>query len=161
MLATIAIEHLYATIRHHDVRVAYLFCNYKEQADQSTLALISALLKQLVQTRPEMATAVTNLYQGHSKRQSRPSFRETFEALQFVCSNYTTVYIVVDALDEYADEDGSHTKLIDKLCELQANGDVRLMVTSRFIHEISQKFQSNSMLEVRASEEDVRRFVAS
>jgi hypothetical protein len=34
------------------------------------------------------------------------------------------------------------------------------MCTARFIPEIIQKFESNPMLEVRASEEDVRRFVA-
>jgi hypothetical protein len=34
------------------------------------------------------------------------------------------------------------------------------MCTARFIPEITQKFELNPMLEVRASEEDVRRFVA-
>jgi hypothetical protein len=37
---------------------------------------------------------------------------------------------------------------------------VRLLFISRFIPEITQKFQSNPILEVRASEEDVRRFIA-
>ena len=37
---------------------------------------------------------------------------------------------------------------------------MRLLFISRFIPEITQKFQSNPILEVRASEEDVRRFVA-
>jgi hypothetical protein len=37
---------------------------------------------------------------------------------------------------------------------------VRLLFTSRFIPEITQKFQSDLVLEVRASEEDVRRFIA-
>jgi hypothetical protein len=44
--------------------------------------------------------------------------------------------------------------------ELQARTDVRLMFTSRFIPEITQKFCSKPTLEVRASEEDVMRFVA-
>ncbi len=71
----------------------------------------------------------------------------------------TTVYIVVDALDECADSNGARGRLIDKLCELQARLDVRLLFTSRDIPEIKQKFQSNPVLEVRASGEDVRRFV--
>jgi hypothetical protein len=56
--------------------------------------------------------------------------------------------------------DGTRGRLIDKLRELQARGDVRLLFTSRVIPEITQKFQSDPVLEVRVSEEDVRRFVA-
>lgn len=56
--------------------------------------------------------------------------------------------------------DGTRGRLIDKLRELQAREDVRLLFTSCFIPEITQKFQSYPVLEVRASEEDVRRSVA-
>jgi hypothetical protein len=38
--------------------------------------------------------------------------------------------------------------------------DVRLIFTSCFISEIMLKFCSNLILEIRASKEDVRRFVA-
>jgi hypothetical protein len=118
------------------------------------------LLKQLVQSRPDIAAPVTQIYDHHSKRKSRPSLDEILWVLQSVCSNYTTVYIVVDALDECADRDGARGRLIDKLRELQARIDVRLLFTSRFIPEITQKFQLNLILEVRAREEDVRRFLA-
>jgi hypothetical protein len=160
MMAAIAIDHLCRTILCDDVGVAYLFNNYKAQTDQSALSLLAALLKQLVQSRPDIAATVTHMYDDHSKRKSRPSLDEIFGALQSVCSNYTTVYIVVDALDECADRDGARGQLIDELLELQARTDVRLLFTSRFIPEITHKFQLNPMLEVRASEEDVRRFVA-
>ena len=66
----------------------------------------------------------------------------------------------MDALDERVDEDGDRGRLIDKLRELQDRIDVRLLFTLRFIREMTQKFQSNPILDVRASEEDVRRFVA-
>jgi hypothetical protein len=136
-----------------------LFCSYKERADQSTASLLAALLKQLVQSRPDIAALVMHIYGDHSKLRSRPSLDEIFEALQSVCLNYGTVHIVVDALDECTDKDGARGRLIDKLRELQARTDVRLLFTSRFIPAIMQKSQSNPTLEVRASEEDVRRFV--
>lgn len=50
-------------------------------------------------------------------------------------------------------------QLIDKLRDLQTSRNVRLLFTSRFIPEVTQYFQSCPQLEVRASEEDVRRFV--
>jgi hypothetical protein len=160
IMAAIAIDHLYKVAEGNDIGIAYLFCNYKAQTDQSAPSLLAALVKQLVQSRPEITVPVTHVYDHHSKRGSRPSLDEMFSALQSVCSNFIAVHIVVDALDECADTDGARSRLIDKLRNLQATTDVRLLFTSRFIPEIRQKFQSNPILEVRASEEDVRRFVA-
>jgi Cdc6-like AAA superfamily ATPase len=158
MMAAIAIDHLCRTTPCDDIGVAYLFCSYKAQTNQSVSSLLAALLKQLVQNRPDVAAPVTHIY--HVKSGNKPSLDDIFGALQSVCSNHATVYIVVDALDECADNDGARSRLIDRLRELQARTDVRLLVTSRRIPEISQKFQSNPMLEVLASEEDVRCFVA-
>ena len=160
MMAAIAIDHLCRTTGSDNIGAAYLFCNYKAQADQSAPSLFAALLKQLVQSQPDIAAPVTHLYNHHSRQKSRPSLKEIFEALQSVCSNYGVVYIVVDALDECADIDGARGLLIDKLHELQARADIRLLFTSRSIPEVTQKFQSNPTLEVRASEVDVRHFVS-
>jgi Cdc6-like AAA superfamily ATPase len=160
MMAAIAIDHLCKTAQSDEIGIAYLFCNYKAQADQSAPSLLAALLKQLVQSRPDIAAPVTHMYDDHSKRNNRPSLDEILRSLQSVCSDYTTVYIIVDALDECTDKDGNRGRLIDKLRELQATTDVRLLFTSRSIPDITQKFEPNPMLEVRAREEDVRRFVA-
>jgi hypothetical protein len=159
MMAAIAIDHL-GRMAQADVGLAYLFCNYKSQVGQIVGDLLSALLKQLVQSRPDIAAPVTCLYDHHSMRESRPSLDDIFEALLTICSNYARVHIVVDALDECADQDGTRSQLIQKLRELQARTNVRLLFTSRSIPEITEKFQSDPMLEVRASKEDVKRFVA-
>ncbi|KAF1811509.1 ankyrin [Eremomyces bilateralis CBS 781.70] len=159
MMTAIAIDHLCRTVQSDNVEIAYLFCSYKAKADQSVFNLLTALLKQLVQSQPDMATPVTRMYDYHTKKKSRPSLSDIFEALQSVCSNQTTVYILVDALDECADTDGGRGRLIDKLCELQTKGDLRLMLTSRFIPEVTERFRSSPSLEVRASDSDVRHFI--
>lgn len=159
MVAAIAVDHLSGTAWCNDIGVAYLYCNYKARADQSALSLLATLLKQLVQSRPDIAAPVMHMYGHHSERRSRPSLDDVFGTLQSVCSNYTAVYIVVDALDECTDEDSTRGQLIDKLRDLQTRIDLRLMFTSRFIPEIMENFASNPNLEVRASEHDVRRYV--
>jgi hypothetical protein len=158
MMAAIAIDHL-SRLAQKDVGLAYLFCNYKTQLDQNLPSLLIALLKQLVRSRPDIAAPVTLLYDHHSKQQSRPSRDELFTALSTVCSNYTTVYIVVDALDECMDQDGVQTKLVKRLRELQTMTEVRLLFTSRFIPDIIEEFRSDPILEVRASKVDVTRFI--
>jgi hypothetical protein len=158
MMAAIAIEHLGRTAKA-DVGLAYLFCNYKSQVDQSEHGLLSALLKQLVQSRLDIVAPVTGLYDHHSKKKSRPSSDEIFTALSTICSNYAGVYLVVDALDECSDQDSTRSRLIERLRDLQAKTNVRLLFTSRFIPEIMEKFRPDPILEVRASEEDVKRFI--
>jgi hypothetical protein len=159
MIAAIAIDHLYSTAGGNNIGIAYLFCSYKAHTDQSASSLLAALLKQLVQSRPDSAGPVTQMYDDYLKRKSRPTFDKIFGSLQSICSNDKIVYIVVDALDECADR-GARDQLIDKLCDLQAQIDVRLLFTSRLIPEIRHKFESDPTMEVRARKEDVRQFVA-
>jgi hypothetical protein len=161
MMAAIAINYLCTTAPSNDIGIAYLFCNYKSQAEQSALNLLLALLKQLVDSHANFADSVEEMYNRHERRKTRPSVDEVIKALRNACSKYTTSYIIVDALDECADENGDRGRLITVLRELQMEGDVRLLFTSRSIPEIAQKFELDLMLEVRATREDVEKFVAS
>jgi len=161
MMAAIAIDHLCATASSDDIGIAYVFCNYKAQADQSALSLLAALLRQLVESQADFAGPVIEMYNRHTKRKTWPSLNEVIQTLRTACSNYTTAYIVIDALDECPDDTGGRGRLITELRELQAGGDVRLLFTSRSIPEITQKFESDLMLEVRATQEDVEKFVAT
>jgi hypothetical protein len=117
MMAAIAIEHLCRTAQA-DVGLAYLFCNYKSQVDQSVYGLLSALLKQLVQSRIDITAPVKHLYDHHSKQKSRPFLDEIFTSLSTICSHYTGVYFVVNALDECSDQDGTRSRLVEKLRDL-------------------------------------------
>jgi hypothetical protein len=136
-----------------------VFCNYKSQVDQNLYGLLSALLKQLVQSRADIAVPITRLYHHHLK-QNRPSLDEIFTALLTVCSKYARVYVVIDALDECTDQNSTRSQLIEKLRELQIRTNVWLLFTSRFIPEITERFRLDPVLEVRASKEDVKRYVA-
>lgn len=158
MMAATAIAHLGRTAKA-DVGLAYLFCNYKSQDAQSEHGLLSALLKQLVQSRLDIAAPVTGLYDQHSRQKSRPSSDEIFTTLSIICSKYAGVYLVVDALDECSNQDSTRSRLIKRLRDLQAKKNVRLLFTSRPIPEIVEEFRSNPMLEIRANEEDVRRYI--
>src|SRR3989440_8652759 len=81
MMTAIAINHLCRTAQCDDIGIAYLFCNYKAQADQSGPSLLAALLKQLVQSRPDIAAPVTHMYDHYLKRGNRPSLDDLFRAL--------------------------------------------------------------------------------
>ena len=159
MMAAIAVDHLLNTVQTVEVGVAYLYCNYKRQADQTTPNLAAAMLKQLVQDRPSITQPLSSLYDCHQVRRTRPSLDEMLSALRSVLGNYSKVYIVIDALDECRERDGTRSQLL-KLCrDLQGQTDLRLMATSRHISDIVEEFKDTPQVEVRASNGDVRRYV--
>lgn len=160
MMTAIAIDHILKIVWSGAVGVAYVYCNYKAQVDQNAAGLLAAILKQLVQARPSIAEPVEILYMQHADRGTKPSLEEIFEALQSVIGSYSSVYLAVDALDECPDRDGTRRQFLAKLQDLQSGTDLRLFATSRFIPDIVDEFNAALTLEIRASDGDVKRFVA-
>lgn len=158
MIAAIAVDHLWKHLQNKDIGVAYIYCNYKTQADQTATNLAAAILKQLIQQRPAIAEPVANLYDSHADRRTRPSLEEILHALQKVVSDYSKVYVVIDALDECLKD--HRNRLLAMLHDLQSSRSLSFMATSRFIPEVIQQFSHSPTIEVRADDSDVRRFVA-
>jgi uncharacterized membrane-anchored protein YjiN (DUF445 family) len=122
--------------------------------------MLMAIPKQPVQTRHSIAIVepVEQLHRKHADKGTRPSLDEVFGTLRDVLANFSTVHIVIDALDECR-EDARH-QFLAKLQDLQAARSLRLMASSRFIPDIVDRFKEALRLEVQASDEDVKRFVA-
>ena len=160
MIVAIAIDHLLELAQNSSHGIAYVYCNYKSQKEQNASSILAAILKQLIQGRPSIVEPVERLYQQHANRGTKPSLDEMSSVLQDMLVHYPTVYIVIDALDECRDNNGTRRQVLSKIRDLQARGDVRLMATSRFIPEVVEEFRGALKLELRASNDDVRRFVA-
>lgn len=45
MIAAIAVDHLWRHVQNDDIGVAYIYCNYKTQADQTPTNLVATILK--------------------------------------------------------------------------------------------------------------------
>jgi hypothetical protein len=159
IMAATTIDHLLRTLRSNTIGVAYIYCNYKAKANRNTTSLLAAILKQLVQAQPSIAAPVRRLYNDPNRTSTKPSLEEILSTLQSILTNYSSVYIVVDALDECQEKDGTRSQLLAKLRDLRRKADIRLMVTSRFIPDIEDEFRLVPRLEVQASDADVKRFV--
>ncbi|KAJ4191037.1 hypothetical protein NW767_011072 [Fusarium falciforme] len=75
---------------------------------------------------------------------------------------YLRVYLIVDALDECQASDGSRAELLKALFALQKSCGASLFMTSRIMPAIQEYFTERFMeLEIRASKEDVHRYLES
>jgi hypothetical protein len=159
MLTSIVIDHLTNTVQGKNIGTAYIYCNYKSRSDHTSVNLVASLLKQLLQARSTISEEVQSLYECHIRKNSHLTVDEVFSALQSEIGYYNRVNILIDALDECNDDDGTRQVLLSKLRVLQATNIVNLMVTSRFNLTIQQEFQSALQLEITASGQDVHMYL--
>lgn len=160
ILTAATINHL--TIRFQndpDVGIAYLYCNFKRNDDQKPQYLLASLLKQLSQQRSSLPDAIHSLYFKHKEKRTRPSLDEISKMLHSVTNLYSRVFVIIDAIDECRVLDGCRKTFLTEIFNLQARTGANLFVTSRFIPEVTPKFEDSIIHEIRAHHDDVRKYL--
>ncbi|KAH0562831.1 hypothetical protein GP486_002538 [Trichoglossum hirsutum] len=160
IITAIVIDHIWAKFCSDiSVGVAYLYCSYKKE--HKSVDLFASLLRQLIQERPSVPEIVKTLYERHEDRQTRPSLNEVLNALHSVAAYYSRIFIIVDALDECRISDGGRSQFLSEIHKLRVKTGANFFATSRSSPEITRHFDESISLEVRASDEDVRRYLDS
>ncbi|KAH8743816.1 hypothetical protein F5883DRAFT_440557, partial [Diaporthe sp. PMI_573] len=146
---------------HDDLKtgIAYIYCNFRRQHEQKTDDLLASVLKQLSRKRPSLPDSLNTLYGRHKNEQTRPSLDDILRVLQSVAAIYSRVFIIVDALDECQASDGCRRRLLSELVNLQTSQGTNIFATSRFIPEIVDHFKTSISLEIRATTDDVARYL--
>jgi ankyrin repeat protein len=160
MITTIVLQHLFDTYQMDPtVGVAYVYCDARRQHEQKPVDLLLSLLKQVVQEQDAIPDAVENMYIRHKRKRTRPTFDETLSVLQIVAEDFERFYIVVDALDECQVSDSDRSRFLTAVFKLQEHVEGNLFATSRFIPSIQSFFEDAVSVEIRASSEDVVKYI--
>ena len=158
VLASVIIDNLEHNQRNDDTAVVYVYCNYKDP-EQSRQNFLASLTQQIVEQIDTVSRTVVDLHQKHKSRGTRPSVQEYSELFQAEAARFSKVLLIVDALDECPERDGARAFLVDGVQGLAPN--VGLLVTSRHISGIESGFRSAGRIEVRAREEDLKKYLTS
>jgi Cdc6-like AAA superfamily ATPase len=159
ILTAIVVEHLVNQYYNNpNVGIAYIYCNFRRNDEQNLDDLLASLLRQLTESLPYLPKVVTELYERHKTKRIRPSTDELSKALQEITASYARVFFVIDALDECQTANGCRSRLIDEGFRLQVQCGVNLLITSRFLPEITVSFDK-PWLEIRATREDIERYL--
>ena len=159
ILASTVIDHLLKMLCGGKTSVVYIYCDYGKQHEQTPVNLIASILKQLLQHQYSIPENVRRSYRHHINSGMRPTAEEIYDLLRSTLSGFFQVYIVVDAVDELSVSGQVRQTLLSNLNALQETHTVNLMMTSRFIPRIAQELRDPLYLEIRANDEDVRRYV--
>ena len=162
MLASIAIEHLVKNfLEQQDVGIAYIYCDYMAEANQTPRRLLDSLVKQLLEQSCSIPDRIRDLYGSRRDRIKTQfsSLEDVSESLRSIAVTFEQVYIVVDALDELSQDGSVVQDFLSSLTALQDRSFVNLLLTSRDIPSIKRHVKSDMIVEMRASNEDVMKYV--
>ncbi|SLM39235.1 Ankyrin repeat-containing domain [Lasallia pustulata] len=149
------IDHLQRTYSTSNIGIAFMYCDYKEQEQQTPVNLISSLLQQLVEQQSSVPDEVRSLWEEHTRRRTRPCLAECSRLLQSTASAFSEIFIVIDALDE-----SSEITRDDLIAEIQKlPSHLHLMATSRHNPNIEQLFNGSIQLEIQAHDADVKAYI--
>ena len=157
LLASIIIEHIQQNCQSTGDALAYIYCEYSLQKEQTVINLVSSIIQQLVERLPVLPSSVINLHERHKQQGSCPALTEWTTLLEECLPLFSTISIVVDALDECTEEDNAREKLISVIQQLGPN--VRILCTSRPLMSFEGSFGKFTRLEVQANDHDVQLFL--
>ncbi|KPM40550.1 hypothetical protein AK830_g6003 [Neonectria ditissima] len=104
-----------------------------------------------------LPASVRDLYRRHRQDRTTPHFGEISETLYSLAATYSKVFIVVDALDECQSD--TRTRFLEVILKLRAKARANIFATSRFNTEIKDMFEESVCLEIRATNEDVWKYL--
>jgi hypothetical protein len=149
------VDHLNADNRN--IGVACIFLNHKEVDSQTPAKLLAALWRQLVLNK-DIGSDAEELYRQHSEKGTSPSPQEIAGILTSSLKEFSQVFIVIDAIDEYPED--QRFFLLKHLTEqMGLSLGVKLMVTSRPHVPAGPTLPNVETLEIGAMPGDIQKFV--
>ncbi|KAF4914996.1 Ankyrin-3 [Colletotrichum fructicola] len=141
------------------VGIAYIYCNFQRKENQTLECFLSSLIKQLARSLGVIPDGLARLHKNNKRAGTLPSAQELFDVLCLICDSYSTLFILIDALDECQAD--SCSALISALLNLLARTStaVKIFTTSRFVPEIEKSFDKALKLEIKATNEDIHRYI--
>ncbi|KAF5656484.1 ankyrin repeat-containing protein [Fusarium heterosporum] len=162
ILTSIVVDFLNSRFEEDStIGIAYIYCNFRRQNEQKIDDMLASVLKQLIQCQASLPDSVKHLYARHETQRTRPSLDEMLGLLQLVVAMHSRVFVIVDALDECLESSGCRTRFLSELFNLQTSHGLNIFATSRPIPEIMDRFKTSLSIEIRASPDDVVRYLES
>ncbi|KAL2070839.1 hypothetical protein VTL71DRAFT_13865 [Oculimacula yallundae] len=165
ILTSTIIDHLISVSKtaakaSSPIGLAYIYCDYKNQINQSVEAVLRSLIRQLVEFHPSLVTRLEGFLEGTTD--TAVDAENYAELLTLIFGSFSRVYIVIDALDELSSLDGVRRSLVKILLSFTAleDMDCRLLITSRPSDDIEGMFSPESTISITPSTQDITSYVS-
>jgi len=157
-MAAMVIDYLQQAFSKDNIAISYVYCRHNEQ--HKARDLVAALLRQLVCQLSKLPEAVEECYTFYSQRNTMPGREKFITLLGIVANQFDQAFIVIDALDEYPEDDDIRMEVLDSIKDIKKFANV--LVTSRSeIPAIEKSFEGDLWEEIRAADDDIRAYLKS
>ena len=116
-------------------------------------------MKQLLSLRKTVPADVKALYEVCQRHHRNRTLAEISSLFRADLSRYRKVFIIVDALDEYSENQEDCDSMLAELEQLR--GYSNMMLTSRFVAPYIDAFPGASRITIAAKDLDVRKYLES
>ena len=151
------IDSLEAKRNYSKVARAFIYCNYAERNEQTIEQLLGSLIQQLLRQCP-IPNETREVYNLHKDSKTRCGINVLTTQLKLLVAQFSTAYIVVDALDECEDVNKTRSTLLKQLEALATH--VRILVTSRPLGDITS-LEKAVKFEIIAQEGDMHKYITA
>jgi hypothetical protein len=151
---SMVVGHLGTQFTGKNIGVACIYLNHKEADNQTPSRLLAGLWRQLVLDR-DIGSIAENLYKQHQEKCTTPSLEEVVTVLSSSLKEFSQVFIIVDAIDEYPEF--RREILLKQLAAMGSN--MTLMITSRPNISAGPELPDVETLEIAPTPEDIQNFV--
>ena len=150
---SILFDHLHRLHDRDTELVLVTFFNYKEQESQTPIAVMGALLRQLVQqSGSNIPACILQFYESHQAAHTKPELHKLISTLKECLASYSRSFVVLDALDECP----RHAETLLSLIPSFPNS-VQVIITSR--HFPLEQFRYPQVLQIESCDSDIRTYV--
>ena len=149
------IDRLCDQAREEDLVVAWLYCDYLAQQEQTVINIMGAILKQLV-GRGEIPKDIREAF----KEGRRPLLQDLVRMLRVVIASLPPVFICIDALDEFLPKDLS--ELLQSLRDIvRESPKTRIFLTGRpHIKETVQRYFTKAVaIPISPNQGDIKNYM--
>ncbi|CAG8410376.1 unnamed protein product [Penicillium salamii] len=160
-LMSLVVDTIESKLKTDDVMHTYIYCSYSRRKEQSSAALLSSLLLQVLQHSESetIPSEVLLLYSSYLKYGTRPTSKQLKGALEELIVAYKKFFVLIDALDECAESEQDTLEFLSVLRSVGSN--VHILCISRSSTTFEGYFSAADKLVILAREEDVGLFLDS
>ena len=98
MDSSVVIDNLIT--RHGDENVAYVYCDYRDQKNQTVVNILGSLLRQLLVTSSYVPEAIATQLESITRKGQRVEVGDVSQMLKVVLPRHNNRFLCLDALDE-------------------------------------------------------------
>ena len=151
-------DHLDEQRNSNGPGVGHIYFEHQEQKQQTVLAVLASLVKQLSSQIPpaEFPKDIEAVYLR--KKTQHASANDLMNMLLSMPKWFSRVFVVCDALDEM-DQREQRAELLPLFHQMKASGIALFLTTRPHPTDIQDSFQDASTIELVPKEHDIRRYV--